>query len=163
METTVAKALYKEEDEVKSFVHFDTTSRSSTDGDWPSIILRTSNGEEFRLRPLFFAFEDRDQITDLLVETFKRLGAAISVIENFTIQPSYLWGKVDALVTDSVTKNLSIEITIAASVNSLRHPHHMLCKSHTVEGIDGSNLEVLASIEKKVNQQRTFENINPAL
>ena len=50
METMAAKALYKKEDEVKSFVHFDTTSRSSIDGDWPFIILRTSNGEEFRLR-----------------------------------------------------------------------------------------------------------------
>ena len=40
---------------------------------------------------------------------------------------------------------------------------HLLCKGHTVEALDRSNLDVLAKIEKQVNQRRTLENINPSL
>ena len=163
METMAAKALYRKDCNVKAFLHFDTTSCSSIDGEWPSIILRFSNAEEFRLRPIFFAYKDRDQITELFVETFSRLSVALSIIENVVIQPSKLWENIDALMTDAVTKNLGIEETIPASLGSVHHPYHLLCKSHTVEALDRSNLEVLSSIEKKVNQQAVFENINPAL
>jgi len=40
---------------------------------------------------------------------------------------------------------------------------HLLCKSHTVEALDRSNLEVLYKIEKSAKQCETFEGINPAL
>ena len=79
METMAAKALYKKDDNVMAFVHFDTPSRSSIDGEWTSIIVRFSTGEEFRLRPLFFAYEVREQITELFAETFKCLSVALSV------------------------------------------------------------------------------------
>ena len=59
-------------------VHYDTTTTSSIDGDWPSLILRFSDGQEHRLRPLFFAYEDRKQIVELFVETLKRLSACVS-------------------------------------------------------------------------------------
>ena len=75
---------------------------------------------------------------------------------------SELWGKIDALMTDAVAKNLGVESTIPAALESSHHPYHLLCKSHTVEALDRSNLEVLASIEK-VEQQQVLENINPAL
>ena len=66
-------------------------------------------------------------------------------------------------MTDAVSKNLGIENTIPASLGSEHHPIHLLCKSHTVEALDRSNLHVLSSIEKKVDQQTEFEKINPAL
>ena len=40
---------------------------------------------------------------------------------------------------------------------------HLLCKSHTAEALDRSNLDVLAKKEKQVNQRRTLENSNPYL
>ena len=163
MESMAATTLYNKGNGIKAIVHFDTTSRSSIDGEWPSIILRFSDGEEFRLRPLFFAYEDRDQITELFVETFKRLSAALSILENEQIEPSDLWEKIDALMTDSVSKNLGIEETIPHALGSEHHPYHLLCKSHTVEALDRSNLEVLSALEKKVNQQAVFKSINPAL
>ena len=61
--------------------------------------FRFSNGEEFRLRPLFFAYEDREQITELFVETLTRLSVAPSVVEN--VVPPQLWD-MDALMTDAV-------------------------------------------------------------
>ena len=130
-------------------------------------ILRFSSGnssdKEFRLRPIFFAYEDREQITELFCETFRRLAAAVSVLKNVVIVASELWEKIDALMTDAVAKNLGVVSTIPAALESSHHPYHFLCKSHRVEALDRSNLEVLASIEKKVEQQQVLENINPAL
>eukprot|EP00111_Clytia_hemisphaerica_P017245 TCONS_00051047-protein len=117
MELEAATALFNK-GAVKSTVHYDTTSRSSIDGDWPSIILKLSDGSEYRLRPLFFAFEDREQITELFLETFRRLAAAISVYKQKEIQAKELWEKVDALMTDSVSKNLGIEDTIPEALGS---------------------------------------------
>ena len=51
-------------------------------------------------------------------------------------------------MTDSVSKNLKIEDLIGESLGSDHRPYHLLCKSHTVEKLDATNLEVLATIEK---------------
>ena len=99
----------------------------------------------------------------MFFETFKRLSTALSVLENLEIEPAVLWEKIDALMTDSVSKNLGIEDTIPEAIGSAHRPYNLLCKSHRVEAQHRSNLEVLADIEKKVNQQTVFEGINPAL
>ena len=88
-----AFALFNESKLVKSIVHFDTTGRSSINGEWPSLILKFSDGIEYRLRPIFFAFEDREQITNLFVETFGRLAATLTVSHNQILQPKTLWRK----------------------------------------------------------------------
>ena len=95
-----------------------------------------SSGKEFRLRPIFFAYEDREQITELFCETFRRLAAAVSVLKNVAIVASELWEKIDALMMDTVTKNLGVERTIPAALESSHHPYQLLCKSHTVEALD---------------------------
>ena len=59
MEREAAFALFNKSTLVKSIVHFDTTGRSSLVGEWPSLILKFSEGIEYRLHPIFFAFEDR--------------------------------------------------------------------------------------------------------
>ena len=41
--------------------------------------------------------------------------------------------------------------------------YHLLCKSHIVEKLDATNLNVLATIEKSVKQRELFESINPSL
>jgi hypothetical protein len=162
-ETDASLALIDMPDNVKAFIHFDTTSRDNIDGEWPSIILRFSDGVEFRLRPLFFAYEDREQITLLFAETFRRLAAAASIRRGVACKPKQLWEKIYALMTDAVTKNLGIEDTIAAALESDHHPLHLLCKSHTVEALDKSNLSVLSGIESEVKQQDILERINPRL
>ena len=83
--------------------------------------------------------------------------------QNQNIQPSSLWEKIDALMTNAVTKNLSIEDTISTLLKSAYNAYYLSCKNHTVEAVDRSSLEVLAQIEKSVNQQDVLEKINPAL
>ena len=78
-ENLAATALYLKPDNIKSTLHFDATSRSQIDGDWPALILVFSDKRRYSLRPLFFAFEDRQNIVRLIVETYKRLASAISI------------------------------------------------------------------------------------
>ena len=70
-ERNAAIAFYREPDAVKRIMHYDTTTRGSIDREWPSIILKLSSGQEYRLHPLFFAYEYREQITILFIETYK--------------------------------------------------------------------------------------------
>ena len=83
--------------------------------------------------------------------------------QNQNIQPSSLWEKIDALMTNAVTKNLSIEDTISTLLKSAYNAYYLSCKNHTVEAVDRSSLQVLSQIEKSVNQQDVLEKINPAL
>ena len=59
-ERNAVTTLYQKPDNVKRIMYYVTTSRSSIDGEWPSIILKLSSGQEYRLCPLFFAYEDRE-------------------------------------------------------------------------------------------------------
>ena len=60
----------------------------------------STNGEEFRLLPFFFAYEDREQITLLFTETLGRLAAAASIRKGIACKPSDLWEKIFALMSD---------------------------------------------------------------
>ena len=103
-ESEAAMALLDKDSTIKAIVHFDTTSRNNID-----YHFAFSNGEEFRLRPIFFAHEDREQITSLFSETFKRLAAAVSIQKGVIFELSVLCREIDALITDYVTKNLGVE------------------------------------------------------
>ena len=162
MKREAENALFNKNENSKAIIHFDTTGHSSTDGEWPSIILRFTDGLEYRLRALFFAYEDRQQITDLFVETFSRLSMPLNVSTDENIEPVRLWEKVDAIMTDALTKNLGIEEAVS-TLGSSHQPYHLLCKSHTIEALDRSNLEVLRKIEKSVKQQDVLEQINASL
>ena len=105
-----------------------TTSRYHTDGEWWSIILSFSDGTDFELRPLFFAYEDREQIVLLLVETIKQLSLAATESDESTKK---LRGNLFALMTDSVSKNLKIEDGISESLGSTYKMIHLPCKSQT--------------------------------
>ena len=60
-------------------------------------------------------------------------------------------------------KNLGIEDILSNALGSNHHPYHFLCKSHTVEALDRSNLNMLAEVKKSVKQQEIFEGINPSI
>ena len=106
-------------------IHYDTTKRRRIQGEWTSLINQMSSGKAFRLRPLSLSVENRETISDLLVEELKRLAKAGDC------SAQSLWQKVTSLMTDSVSKNLKIEESIAATLNSTHVPFHLLCVSHT--------------------------------
>ena len=108
-EIAAAKMMVNKTSESKLTLHYDTTSRNRIDGEWPSIILNFSSNDMDKckmipLRPLFFAYEDRNQIILLIVETLKRL---LSALKDSNLSFDYLWRKVDAIMTDAVGKNFN--------------------------------------------------------
>lgn len=125
-------------------IHYDTTTRRRLNGEWPSLILKMSNGKKFRLRSLSMAVEDRKNIVKLFVVTLNRLAITVNT------DRKVLWEKVTALMTDSVTKNLQIENMIAATIFSNHIPLHLLCVSHTCEAFDAGNLQILRNIERSL-------------
>ena len=86
-----ACTLYKKNSSLKLTIHFDTSTRSSIDGEWSSLIVIFSDGQEFRLRPLFFTYEDCQQITELLVETLICFSIAATAFYDFKVSPSHLF------------------------------------------------------------------------
>ena len=100
------------------------------------------------LHPLFFANEARENIVDLVVQTFKRLKCALG---NSSFTLTDLWLRIDSIMTDAAGKNLEIEKWVAAELNSEYIPNHLLCKSHTCERLDADNIGTLARIERKLN------------
>ena len=161
-EKEAATALYNMPDDVKSTLHFDSTQRSKIDGDWPCLILIFTNNLRFSLRPLFFAYEDGENIVRLIVETYIRLALTITSTDQ-AVSAKDLWGKTTAVMTDSVRKNLKIEDGVADVLKSNYKPYHLFCKSHLVEAFVRSNIEVLSTIENQLNFREKLESINPSV
>ena len=156
--------LYNISDDVKCHLHYDTTSRCKIDVEWPAIILNLSDKERYSLRPRFFAYEDRKQIVRLLVETIQRLALLVTPKDpRVPVTTKELRANVKIIMTDSVEKNLHIEEEIACQLNSDHVPLHTLCKAHTVEALDRSNIEVLGQLDKKVGFHEALESTNPAI
>ena len=142
-------ALLKKESSIKVTLYYDTTSRNSTDGEWPSLISNFLDKQKFRLRPLFFAYKDKEQITKLIAETYKRLTAAASAFIGMDLTAKVLWEQAGAFISDSVAKKLLIEKTVAKSLNHSHESYHILCKNHTMEKLDKTNLFVLNELEQE--------------
>ena len=122
-EIYAAHGLLRKTDETKVTLHYDTTHRSQIDGDWPSIILNFSGGEETEskmipLRPINFAYEDREQILLLITETLKRLSTAANSDD---CSPKLFWEKIDAVMTDAASMNLKIEQGVAKKAQIRSH------------------------------------------
>ena len=162
-ESDAGLTLYTKNKDVKVTLHYDTTTRCHIDGDWPCLILNFGNNKCFRLRPLFFAYEDRENIVKLILETYERLAIAAGLALSQNVTAKILWEKTNHIMTDSVTKNLKVENFVAERLQSEYKPYHLLCKSHVVEKLDASNLTVLASLEDKVKLRQRLEAINPSL
>ena len=117
--------MAKKESSIKVTLHYDTTSRNSIDGEWQSLILNFSDQQKFCLRLLFFACENREQITKLIVKTYEHLAAAASAFTRMDLTAKVLWEQTDAFISDSVAKNLLIEKKVAKSLNSTHGPNHI--------------------------------------
>ena len=164
-EIVAAKMMMNKEVGSKLILHYDTTSRSRVDGEWPSIILNFSgpkpeNCQMIPLRPIFFAYETIEQITCLIVETLKRLLASLGE-DNMTLDD--MWRKIDAVMTDAARKNLKIETAVGEVIGSEHIPIHILCKSHTCERLDQDNLLALSQIENKVELRQQIISREPRL
>ena len=114
------------------------------------------------MRPIFFAYETRAQIVKLILETLERLAFLVNGKGEKTTAKE-LWEKINIIMTDSVEKNLHIEEEIAAALGSSQIPLHLLCKAHTVEALDRSNIDVLAKIESGLKFREALESINPGI
>ena len=141
----------------KCTLHFASTQRSKIDRDWSCPILIFSNIWRFSLRPLFIAYEDRENLVHLTVETYEHLAL------NEVITPPELWVKITAIMTDSLNKNLKIEDGVADALKMNYKPYHLLCKSHLVETCYRSMIEVSSDIEKELQLRERFEMLNPSV
>ena len=162
-EIAAAIALFHKQEDVTVTLHYDTTSRNSIDGEWASIILNFSDMRQYSLRSIYFSYEDKKNIAHLITETYSRLATAASTALKEKVTPSQLWNNTSAFMTDAVSKNLGVENIVSQNLDSTHIPHHLLCKSHTVEGLDTSNIKVLASIEQSLKMCQGFEELNPNL
>ena len=144
---------------VKTTLHFDTTTRSTIDGNWPAIILIFSDGQRFNIRPIFFSHEDRENRATIIVETYKRLALAASATKNVDVTSTSLWENTILFMSDSPTKKLHVPELISEKLNTQYIPFSMLCKSHCVKALDRSNF----FMEKHPGMREKLGRINPSL
>ena len=164
-EIVAAKSLMNKKVTTKVTLHFDTTSRSRIEGDWPALILNfldedPADSKMISLRPIHFAFEDKEQIVSLFIETLHRLSIA-SNDHNFTV--TKVWEQIDATMTDSPTKNLGINPEVAKKIGSDHIPLSLLCKAHTCERLDADNISSLLKIEAKIGLREMIAKREPLL
>ena len=157
-EIDAAEALMKKDGRTKVTLHYDTTSRSRIPGEWPGLILNFLNKDPahckmYTLRALTFAFEDRNQIAKLILETLSRLSAATG--GRATARD--LWEQITAFMTDAVSKNLKVEALVAEKLESNHIPYHLLCKAHTCEKLDECNENVLMKVEEMLKIREIIE------
>ena len=61
------------------------------------------------------------------------------------------------------TYSLNIENGVAAVLGSSHIPLHLLCKAHTVNTLNGSNINFLPSLESPLKFREDLESINPGV
>ena len=113
----------------------------------------------FPLRALFFAYEDRQIITDLALQTLNRLSVSLDNLKS----PCQLWENIDAFMTDAVTKNLKGEPAVSETLGTEHIPLHILCKSHTCEKLDEGCLHALMKVEQQLKMSELISKLQPQL
>ena len=64
-------------------------------------------------------------------------------------------------MTVSVGQNLKVKELVAETLQSNHESYHHLHKSHDVEALNRSNLDVLATVENQLKFRETLAAINP--
>ena len=95
------------------------------DEEWPSLISCFSDGQTFRQRPIFFAFEDWKQIASLIAETYEYLAAAATIVSGKIVAAANLWEQPGASMTDAVSKNLEVGKLVPSILNSQHQTYHI--------------------------------------
>ena len=99
----------------------------------------------------YFLHMKIENICRLIKETLERLSSAVALMYSCVIAANDLWENITHIMTDSFSKNLKIEDLVAEKLGSKHIPYHLLCKSHVVDKLDASNLDVLAAFEEAIN------------
>lgn len=60
-----------------------------------------------------------------------------------------LWLKIDALMSDSASKNWDVAQLIAEKLHTNHVPHTLFCNTHYSLKLDEGNVKVLSSCEEK--------------
>lgn len=145
------KVANKDEQDVIC-AQFDFTKRAKVNGEFPSMILNVNNKDQFNLRPLplgnFVAFifsksllfsiiwycfisyigvENKSTIAGMIHENINRL----AVLSQTT--PRKIFENVDAIMSDSASKNLNVGEVIAKEMETDHVPIHLLCGAHPAE------------------------------
>ena len=162
-EIDAATALLDIQSGLKSTLHFDTTCRCGIDGEWVSLIISLSDGQRYRLCPIYLAYEDRENITRYIVESYQPLAVVATNAQEHNVTADDLWQSTTALMTEAVSKNFNVHRGINDALVTEYVPLHLLCKSHTVEGLDWSNKQVLPDVERAVQLREKIEAANPAI
>ena len=157
-EVDAANALFTMPSNAKCTSHYCITSLCKIDGEWPSIIFSFSDNKWYVLHPADFTYENHAQIIGLLLETYKRLVLLNDDKQRTTAKE--LWEETMIIMTDSVEEGPQIENGTAAALGSNHIPQHLLCKAHTIEAMDISNINVLASLESSLKFREASESIN---
>ena len=163
-EIEAGEALMKKDNQTKVTLHYDTTFRSRIPGEWPCLILNFPNKDPkvckmFTLPALTFAFENRNQIMKLILETLSRL----SITTGGLATAKDLWEKIDGFMTGAVSKNLKVEYLVGETLQSNHIPHHLLCKARTCEKLDECNENALMKIGERLEIRGTMEKREPRL
>ena len=93
---------------------------------------------------MIFTIEDSQNISKLIVKTLYRLSVKVGTAKKI------IWELIDVFMTDSVTKNLSVEHLIPEELESDHILHHYLCNAHTSKKFDKILVSVLTSVEKEI-------------
>ena len=163
-EIQAAQALGNKKEGTQITLHYDTMSRSKVDGEWPSLTLNFLKDDKqdckmYHLRALSFAFEDRDQIVKLILETYERLATGTGGNKS----SKELWENIYAYITDAASKNLKVEYEVSKKLGAKHVPIHLLCKSHTCERLDKSCINILVKIEQQLKMAEMITNRQPNL
>ena len=113
----------------------------------------------YPLRALFFAYDDEDQIVQLVIETFQ--GLPTTTGDNKTAKE--LWENIYAFMADAVGKYLKVEDEISKQLNAEHIPIHLLCKSHTCQKLDESCTNTLVKVEHKLKMSEIISQRQPSL
>ena len=113
----------------------------------------------YPLRALFFAYDDGDQIVQLVTEIFQ--GLPTTTGDNKTAKE--LWENIYAFMTDAVGKNLKVEVEVSKQLNAEHIPIHLLCKSRTCQKLDESCTNTLVKVEHKLKRSEIISQRQPSL
>lgn len=69
-ERNLANDLRDLQPRVKVTLHYDSTTCSKIDGSWSALILIFRDSHKFPIQAMFFAYDDRKQIVNLIVESY---------------------------------------------------------------------------------------------
>lgn len=94
------------------------------------------------LRPLYLATETRESIASFIIEDLTRLaeGTESSVHD--------LWLKIDAFMSDSVSKNWHVADMVAEMLQSDHVPLMLFCNAHLTLKMDEGHVKVLSKMEE---------------